>query len=140
VLTQFHRRCGGEAPRSVSDLRHGRREAVGSSLPRRAPDEGAVRLVVRGGDDRDAVAIRFLPDRRLVVGVEPCPAQLHLAACLGKIAKPCTPADAVPSFEDGHAMTAFAQIPRGHQAGEPGADHEDVEGVCHVNSHLLRRH
>jgi hypothetical protein len=96
-----------------------------------------MRLVVGGGDDRDAVAVGFLADLRLVVRVEPCAAEFHLAAGLGQLAKPGPPADAIARLEDDDAVAALAEVARGDQAGEPGADDDDVDWVLHRCSSVV---
>jgi hypothetical protein len=58
----------------------------------------------------DTVAPSFLPNWRLVSGVEPCAAELYAPPRSREFAIPRPSANAIPGFEHSDAPTTFGQI------------------------------
>ena len=106
----------------VPDLRQHTRTRTQPSV--REPGEGARRSL---RTDRDTVSRDLRGEARVQRRPEPRAAVLDLDAGAGELAVPGAPAQSVARLQHHDGAAGLAEIARCDQAGEPTADHHDIQ-------------
>ena len=120
---------------NAPEVLHAEREEPRAPLPAEHPlHVGGQRVVLA----RDAVAVALRPHVRLAVR-HPGAAHVEVEAAQGVALQPHAPADPLARLQHGHAPPAGLEVARRDEAGEPGADDEDVEHAASRRARRIRR-